>query len=60
MDIHAHQVASPPGQNPDHQQPYFHFLSDISKEFTKGSDGPGSNFANIVQMLRFLLRCVQQ
>ena len=60
MDIHAHQVASPSGQNLDHQQPSFHFLSDMGKEFTKGNDGPCSNFANIVQMLRFLLPRVQQ
>ena len=60
MDIHAHQVASPSGQNLDHQQPCFHFLSDMGKEFTEGSDGLGYNFANIVQMLRFFLPCVQQ
>jgi len=60
MDIHANQVASPSSQNPDHLQPCFHSLSDMGKEFTEGSDGPGSNFANIVQMLRFLLHHVQQ
>jgi len=60
MDKHVHQVASPSDQNRDHQQPCFHFLSDMGNEFTEGSDGPSSNFANIVQMLRIFLPRVQK
>lgn len=56
MEIHAHQVASSPGQNPDHRQHVFLFLSDMGKEFADGDDGPGSN----AETLRYLLPRVKQ